>query len=349
MKIEKIILLFILSALILTGSVYSQETITIKIGTISPERTPWHKALNRISSDWTKITGGKVRLRIFAGGIAGNEVEIVEKMRSGKLGGAALTLEGISSIYRDVNLFYTPLLFTDDEEFNYVFDKLKEFFEKEIEKKGFKMICWSSYGWVRFFSKNPVFYPEDLQDHKLSITTENPGMVEAAKNAGFDPVPIDFNDLMMNLQSGKVTAFYHSPIIAAAGQYYNLAPNMCSLLVGPGIGVLFISKTTWENIPDQYEKQMIEAAKKINNDLSKEIGELEEEAIKEMEEYDLIVNRLPADAQKKWQSTLDKFINGLIKGKVFSKEVYKRVQKHKDEYRKEKGNKVPAPRARRRQ
>ncbi len=333
MKTRKIILVLMLSVSILAGSVYSQETIPIKIGTVIPERTPWEKALKRISIKWAEITRGKVKLKIYAGGIAGSDIETVEKLRSGKLGGAALTQDGISSIYKDFYLFYTPLIFRSDKEFNYVFDKMKPLFQEEIEKKGFKVIIWTSYGWARFFSKKPVFYPKDLHKHKLSITAESEGMVQAAKDAGFDPVQIDFNDLMMHLQSDRVTAFYHLPIIAAAGNYYTLVPNMCSLKVGPGIGGFFISKKTWENIPNQYKEQMIQSAQKINNDLSEEIADLEKDAIEEMEKYDLIVNKLPTDALGKWQNTLDKFIDGLLKRKVFSKDVYNRVQQYIKEYR----------------
>lgn len=335
MKIGKIIfvLMLMLSASVLTGPVYSQKTINIKIGAIISERSPWDKALKRLSRKWAEITGGKVKLKIYAGGIAGSEIEMVEKMHSGKLGGVALTLEGISGIYKDVSLFYTPLLFYSDEEFNNVFDKVEPFFKKEIEKKGFKVISWSSYGWVRFFSKNPVFYPGDLKDQKLSITAENQEMVHAARDAGFHPVPIDINDLMINLQSGNVNAFYLTPVMAVYGEYYTLAPNMCSLKVSPVIGIFMLSKKTWEKIPDQYKNQMIEAAKEINYDLSQEIKELEEEAIEKMEEYDLIVNKLPDDARKEWEKTADKFIEGL-KGKAFSEAVYKRVRKHLDDYRK---------------
>ena len=113
MKIGKImfVLMLMLSASVLTGPVYSQKTINIKIGAIISERSPWDKALKRLSRKWAEITGGKVRLKIYAGGIAGSEIEMVEKMHSGKLGGVALTLEGISGIYKDVSLFYTPLLF----------------------------------------------------------------------------------------------------------------------------------------------------------------------------------------------------------------------------------------------
>ena len=331
MKIGKIILpvMLILTLIpaVLTGPVYAKETIIIKIGSVASEHSPWGKAFKRISREWAKITGGKVKLKIYGGGIAGHEVEMVKKIRGGKLDGAGLSLSGTSLIYRDTSVLWTAYLFNGEKEFNDVFYRMKPFFEKEIEKKGFKVIAWQLIGWPRIFSKNPVFYPRDLEEHKFAVPVEDPEILQVLKDSGDHSVPIDYNDLMMNLQSGKVTAFLLHPYFAAVGQYYTQAPNMCSDKAITDIGVLLITKKTWENIPDKYKKQMIDVARKHLDDLYQEIVKLEEEAIEKMEEYDLIVNKFPADAWEKWHAAADKRIDEL-KGKAFSKEVYHQVRQY---------------------
>ncbi len=146
MKSGKLILVFILTAWILTGQVYANETITIRIGSIAPEHSPWGKTLKKISREWAKITKQKVKLKIYPGGVAGSEIDMIKKMRRGGLGGTALANEGIAYIYRDVYVLHMPCLFRSDMEFNDVFHRMKPFFEKEIEKKGFKMVSWSLCG-----------------------------------------------------------------------------------------------------------------------------------------------------------------------------------------------------------
>jgi TRAP-type C4-dicarboxylate transport system substrate-binding protein len=187
-------------------------------------------------------------------------------------------------------------------------------------------------GWLYFFSKNPVFYPEDLQKHKLSSTELPPEMRQAWENAGYDIVKTDFKDLKMAMQKGNVNAISISPIVAAHGQFFTLAPNMCTVKVSPVVGGLVLSKKTWEKIPGEYKKQMMEVVQKQYDEFCEKIEKFENEAIVEMEEYDLIVNKLPADALKKWQNTSDKFVDKL-KRKVFSEEVIELVRKHLKEYR----------------
>lgn len=332
MKIKKIISIFLVQVFLLTGPVYS---LTIKIGRLAPDRSPWHKALKVIGVKWAKITNNQVNLKIFPFGVAGNQQEMVRKIQKGILGGAALA--NLGCIYPEIYALNIPFHISSEKEFNYVFNKMKTYFVKKIESKGFKVIILAFIGWYYFFSKNPVFYPEDMQKHKLSFTEMPNSMKQAWEKLGFDIVKTDFRDLKMVMQKGNVNAFFLSPIVSALGQYFTLAPNMCSLRVSPVVGGIVLSGKIWEKIPDQYKKQMIEAAEKQYDELYKKIKQIEQEAIEEMEENDLIVNYLPADALEKWKNTAVEFREALI-GKVFSKKVCHLVYKYLDEYREKYGH-----------
>lgn len=333
MKIKKHILwLWVL--LLLTDSLFS---LTIKIGSIAPARSPWDNAIKKMGREWARISGGKVEIKVYAGGITGDEADMIRKMRMGLLGGAALTNLGITHIYADTFVLSTPMLITSDGELNYIFEKMKPYFEKEIEKKGFKVIIWSLTGWVNFFTKGKVLYPEDLRKHKISFATGMPQMEQAFKKAGYYVIPNDLNDLMMALQSGMVDACYMPPLLAASGQYFAQVPNMCSLKVAPLLGGIVLSTKIWEQIPDEYRKEMIAVLKKISDDLYQEVSKLEKDAIEKMKEHDLVVNEAPADSLIKWKAAAEKGMDELI-GKAYSKEVYDQVMSYLKEYHKSHGN-----------
>jgi TRAP-type C4-dicarboxylate transport system substrate-binding protein len=333
MKIKKHILwLWVL--LLLADSLFS---LTIKIGSIAPARSPWDNAIKKMGREWARISGGKVQIKVFAGGIAGEEADMIRKMRMGLLGGAALTNLGITHIYTDVYVLNTPMLITSDDELNYIFDKMKPYFEKEIEKKGFKVVIWSLTGWVNFFTKGKVLYPDDLRKHKISFTTGMPQMEQAFKRAGYYVIPNDLNDLMMALQSGMVDACYMPPVLAASGQYFAQVPNMCSIKVAPLLGGIVLTAKTWEQIPAEYKKEMTTVLQKISDELYREVGKLEKEAIEKMKEHDLVVNEVPADSLPKWKAAAEKGLDELI-GKAFSKEIYDQVMVHLKEYHKLHGN-----------
>ncbi len=308
------------------------EAVTIKIASIVPDKSPWDDALDEVGREWKKITNGLVTIRVYPGGIAGSEEDTIRKMRMGMLGGAMLTSFGMQKILKDVYVLNIPFMIRDDEELDYVLKHLQPHLEKQIEAQGFKVVIWSSSGWVKFFSKNPVVYPEDLKKHKLSFTTGEPQLEQAFKKSGFHIVPIELKDLMMGLQSGMVNAFYLPPLMAASGQYFALADNMCPINVAPIIGGIVMSDRVWRQIPEQYHHAMTEVTQRISKRLFKEAIELEKEAVETMLENGLKINPSPADALDRWIKTSSEGNDELI-GKAFSKEIYDRLVSLINEYR----------------
>ena len=94
-------------------------------------------------------------MKIYPGGIAGSEDDMIRKMKVGTLGGAVLTNIGLTKINPDAFVLSTPFMFHSEKEMAYVMERLNPVFEKQIKEKGFKVIIWTMSGWVNFFSKNP--------------------------------------------------------------------------------------------------------------------------------------------------------------------------------------------------
>ncbi len=330
MKKLKFVFYSLIIVLVLTDCL---QALTIKIGTIAPLRSPWVRELKKVGVEWAKITDGKVRIKLYAGGIAGGEDDMVRKIRMGTLGGAVFTNIGINNIYPDSNVLNIPFLFNSEKELDYVLDKMKPTFEGEIEKKGFKVIAYTKAGWIYFFTKKPVTYPEDLRKHKLSFSTGARVWEEAWKKSGYQIIPSELKDLMMALQSGMVNAFYLHPLIAASGQYFALAPNMLPLKIAPLVGGVVFSKKVWDEVPDQYKDKMLAVVNNMIDQLYQETIALEKEAIDEMKKHDLKINPVPADALEKWRAVSDKGLDVLL-GKSFSKEIYDKVMQHLKDFRK---------------
>jgi TRAP-type C4-dicarboxylate transport system substrate-binding protein len=331
MRMVRTILLLILSLLILIGSVYSRTII--RIGSVARPESPWDRTLKELGREWKKITRGKVKIEINPGERILSEYDMIQEMRSGDLDGAAFFNRGIPRICPEVYVFTVPLIINSEVEYDYVFNKMKPDFVERIEAKGVKVITWSLSGWLKLFSKYPVFYPGDLREHKLSLTTWNPEIQGVWKELGLNVVPTDFKDLKMALESGMVDAFFLSPLEAKDGKYFTLAPNMCTQMVGPEYWCIILTAETWKRIPDQYREQMEEAAQKLSENLYKKVVKLEDEAVEKMEEQDLIINKLPADALEKWLAVVDMGLNTLMNRDSLLKKAFHRMRHYLTEYR----------------
>ena len=48
---------------------------TIKLGTLAPDGSSWHRILRDMAEAWKSVSNGEVELRIYVGGVIGDEPE----------------------------------------------------------------------------------------------------------------------------------------------------------------------------------------------------------------------------------------------------------------------------------
>jgi TRAP-type C4-dicarboxylate transport system substrate-binding protein len=314
----------------------SAGAVVIKIGSIAPERSPWGKALESVARDWERISNGTIQVRIYPGGIAGSEQDMIRKMRMGTLQGGVFSNMGLAKIESSITAISIPFLFHSREEFNVVFDRMKPVFERMLEKKGFKTMLWTLAGWVNFFTKKEVIDPDGLKKLKVSVTADFPEIEQVWKKMGYEVVPGDMNDLMIQLQSGAVSAIYLPALLAGSGQFFALVPHMLSPTLAPLVGGLLLSDKAWASIPADLHQPLLEAVAAAARGLYEETMNLEADAVKMMKDNGLKVHDPPADALAKWREAAGLAVQDLI-GPVFSIEIYDQILEYIQEYRKTRG------------
>jgi TRAP-type C4-dicarboxylate transport system substrate-binding protein len=305
--------------------IFPQRKITIKMSSPVPENTPWGKYLNEIATEWEKITGGEVELKIYHSGIAGSEEAVLRNLKLNQLQAAVLSSFGLSSIAPDIMTLSCPFLIRDDEELDLVLEELKPELEERINREGFFTLAWARVGWVKIFSKHPVFVPADLKRQRLATNTEELKLNQAFKTMGFQMVPVARNDILIALNGGMADAVYQSPVAVGSLQIFGIAKNMASINIAPFMGGIILSRNAWRSIPDRYKPQLIEATRRIERELDVSIRRLEEDMIATMTRYGLKVNELSPAQQAQWYNEIGQVMPGLI-GSVFDRDIYQRIE-----------------------
>ncbi len=67
-----------------------QRPVVIKLATLAPEGTLFYDALLKLAGEWSRLSGGAVRLKIYPGGVAGSEYDMVRKLRIGQIQAATI-------------------------------------------------------------------------------------------------------------------------------------------------------------------------------------------------------------------------------------------------------------------
>jgi len=325
------------SVYLLTLGATPASSQVIKLGTVAPEGSPWHETLLEVAQQWKALSGGKVTVRIYAGGVAGDEADMLRKIRIGQLHATALTTVTLNDIVPDIEAISFPMLVRTDGGFDYIIEKLGPEFEARLAEKGFKVLTWSSAGWAHFFTKEPVITPEDMKKRKLFMWGSDTTYLELLKASGFNPVPLAITDLLPSLQTGLVDAFAAPPTAALAFQWFALAPHMTDFRWQPLPGATVISIKQWNQIPADLKPKLEEAARQAGARLQKRIRELEQEAIAAMKDHGLIVHAVPEEAEEEWRTLVREKGYPVFVGPRFSKEMFNTVRCLLDEYRQSRG------------
>ena len=325
--------LLLLVSLAIVASPLSADALTVKLGTVAPEGSPWHDGLLEIASEWQRISGGKIKVRIYPGGVAGDEPDLIRKIRIGQLHAATLTKSGLFALAPEIDLVSFPMMLRTDDELDVLLEKVGPEIEAKLEEKGFKLLNWSRAGWVYFFSKEPVLMPEDLMRQKLFFWGSDMEYLELIKRAGFQPVPLAINDLLPSLQTGLVNAFAAPPVVALSFQWFALTENMADLRWQPLPGATIISMKMWNKVPDDLKPQLEEAAAEVGRRLRARIAELNEEALEVMEEHGLKINRVSPEGTEYWKTLFHKEGGDAFIDRRYGREEYDRIEAILEEYR----------------
>ena len=311
---------------------FAQRTITIKMATQIPENTPWGQYINQIAADWKRITNGEVEVIVFHNRTAGKEEAVVRNLRVNQLQAGVLSTFGLTEVTQEIMTLSCPFMLRNDDELDLVLNEMKKELEEKINAKGFFTIAWSRVGWVRIFSKSPVFVPDDLKKQKLGTNSEYDKLNQAFKAMGFQMVPVAQDDILIALNSPMVDSVYSSPVAVGSAQIFGLAKNMASINIAPFMGAIILNRRTWNAIPDKYKPQLIEATKRREAELDAAVRNFEEEMIKTMGNYGLKVNQLTAAQEQLWYDEFQKAMPNMI-GSVFDKDVYNRIDSILRNYR----------------
>jgi TRAP-type transport system periplasmic protein len=306
--------------------------IVVKMATLAPDGSSWYRVLQEMGDQWKKVSGGAVTLRIYPGGVAGDEDAMIRKMRIGQIQAAAITGIGLAYLDKAFYALHIPMMFASDAEFDYVRDRFAPVLEKRMEERGFIVLNWGDAGWVHFFSTVPVITPEEAKGLKLFMWSGDTTLVQLYKETGFHPVPLSTTDLLPSLQTGMVNGFSSTELAALAFQWFGLAPNMTDLRWAPLTGATVITKKEWEKIPAELRPGLLEASRAAGRKLRAEIRRLNQEATAVMVKNGLKIHKVPPDVQDRWRKMVEA-IHPRIRGGIMPAEAFDAVKKFRDEYR----------------
>jgi len=256
--------------LLLHSSAHAQKNYTLKFATLIPVDTAWMKIIQNWSNELQIKSNGRLKIKIYPGGVMGDEPDVLRKIRNRQLQGAFFTGYGIGRIYSPARVLEMPFLFHSTDESDYVRQQIMPDIEQGFKEKGFILLGWPEVGFLHFFSKQPINSLQQLKTRHIWLWQGDPMGEAFSKAAGISPVPLSIMDVYTQLSAshGSIDTVYNSPFGALAMQWHTKLKYATHIPLTNGIGSLVVSQRFYKSLPADLQKLIKatgrEAGEKIN-------------------------------------------------------------------------------------
>jgi len=321
------------AALGLSTSAAAQDAVKIRLGTLAPRGTSWHRSLLEMGEKWRAAQGPGSAFIVYTDGSQGGEADMVRRMRVGQLNAALLSVVGLTEIDDSVAaLQKMPMVFRSWDEVDYVREKLRPGLEKRFLEKGFVVLFWGDAGWVRFFSKEPALRPADYRRMKVFAWVGDNPQVDIMKALGYQPVVLEISDILPGLQTGMINMVPSTPFYALVGQFYGHAPYMLDMNWVPIVGAVVMTRKAWDAMSPSAQHALRQAADAGGAELRAISRRENEEAVEAMKKRGLKVQPLTPEIEAEWRAVAEQAYP-LIRGRMVPAPLFDEVQQALREYR----------------
>ena len=259
------------------------KSVLIKIATLAPEGSAWMETFNSLKSEILKKTDKGVRLRIYPGGVLGDEKDMLRKLHIGQIHGAVLTSSGLSSLFGEIDVLQVPFMFETYEEVDHVMAKMDPFFRKGFADNGHVLVGWSEAGFVRLMSTTPVTDLNDLRKMKVWTWEDAPMSKAIFDEAEVAAIPLTVPDVLVGLQTGLVDVVYAPPAGAISLQWFTKVKYLTDVPLNYLVGAVVIKQKVFDRIAPAHQEVVLESFRTRMATLKIQIRDENREALKVMQ------------------------------------------------------------------
>jgi TRAP-type C4-dicarboxylate transport system substrate-binding protein len=273
-----IIVFFILSV----GLVFGQTKI--RFATVAPDGSTWMKVMREYTKAIEDATNNEIEFKIYPGQVAGDEKDVLRKIRIGQLDSGGFTGVGLGEILPEVRIMDSPFLFNSYEEVDYIADQFFDYFSEKFEEKGFILLGWAEVGFVYVFTNKPINALEDMNGVKMWMWEGDPIAEATFKAFNISPIPLSITDVLTSLQTNLINGVYVSPYACTVVQWHTRVKYMLDLPLADSNGAILISKKKFNKLSDSEQKILKKLSREYFGQLTQRSRDDNAESLKLLKE-----------------------------------------------------------------
>lgn len=326
----------ILAALLAAGPVSAQ---TLKIATVTPEGSAWMRDMRAAAAEIGERTGGEVQVKFYGGGVMGDDLRVLRKIRTGQLQGAVLTSSALAGRYPNVLQYGLPLMFRSREEMLFIRQRFDPVLAEGLRESGYESFGFGSLGFARIMSgRKPVVRLEDARGLKIWVPDGDDIGLSAMRSVGLAPVQLPISDVLVGLQTGLVEVIVTPPSGAILLQWHTRLRYVTDFPVVYAFGLVAMDRRAFGRLSEPNQAIVREEFGALATQLDRRDAQDNLEATQALKNSGLEYLALTAEEILRWRQAFTEIYPELVREAGMSRGMHEEIMQALRDFRGESGS-----------
>jgi tripartite ATP-independent transporter DctP family solute receptor len=275
-------------------------------------------------------SGGKIKVRVYAGGTLGGEQQVASAMQGGTIEASMMAPAQLVGNFKDFLVLDFPFAFANEREADIVLDgPLGRKLLEPMPARGLVGLVYMEQGYRSITnSKRPIEKLEDIQGLKIR-TILNPLYIDMLNALGANAVPMPFPELYTALETGTVDGQENPYSTVEASKFDEVQKYFSNTRHIYNSQLLLVSKKFWDQLSDEEKKIFEDAAVETRDYQRKVAREMDEKSRQTLVKNGMQINDIApeeiARMREKVKPVVDKYAAQV--GEDLTKELYAEIEK----------------------
>ncbi len=332
-------LFVVLLLLLLFPVAHAEEAYVLKFATLAPQGSTWMNVITDWANKVEKESQGRLKFKLYGGGVSGDEPDVLRKIRFGQLQGGAMTGHGIGYIYSPTRVLEIPFLFRSYDEVDHVRAQLMPEIREGFHQNDFELLGWMEVGFIQLFSRAPIYSIDDMKKRRIWLWQGDPLGTAFFAASGLSPVPLPITEVFTSLSTGLIDTTIAPPLGAIALQWFTKTPYMTNIPIMDGIGGLIVSRKFFDGLPKDLQQLLRRTGEEAGNRLLVETRRDNEKSLAVLKQHGLTFTSEWKDKDSVLYDLRDRAAAMLAKDGYIPAPLYEKARKSLNDYRAHKGKK----------
>jgi TRAP-type C4-dicarboxylate transport system substrate-binding protein len=238
---------------LVAASAAAADPVVLRMATAAPDGSAWSREIRNFVRAVDEKTKGQLRIKVYFGGIAGDERQMGERIRREQLDGAFSGGVLCQQLAPTMRLMRVPGLFQTREELSYVLGSLQARIDDEFRRGGFANLGLFGIGPELVFSRRPLRNLDELRRARLWTWADDPTLGPSLRAVGLNVVPLPLDAAGRLYDEEQLDGFVAPPITALVFQWSTRARYLLPLPLAGLSGCVIVANRAFDALPTEMQ------------------------------------------------------------------------------------------------